>query len=317
MRRSAARFLTPVLVVLLVAGCGGGNAEKETAAEETDGNGLPAITGGYGTKPKIKFDPAEEPPAKTKSAVLVEGKGPKVAKGDLLVADYLGQIYGSKKVFDNSYDRGQPAGFQIGVGKVIPGWDKALVGVKAGSRVVMVVPPAEGYGKEGNAGAGIKGTDALVFVVDVIASHGKGGVDAAGEPVTDLPPGLPKVAGEPGEAPTVTVPKRAAPPKKADATVVVKGTGPGLERGKLTVMHFVAVNWSGQPVSSSWDSGAPQAVPLGAQDQPTPFDVLLGIPIGSRALVVLPPQQGGKAATDSIAVVVDIIAQHGPAKEKA
>ena len=64
--------------------------------------------------------------------------GPKVAKGDLLVADYLGQVYKSGKVFDNSYDRKVAGGVPDRHRRVIPGWDKALVGVKAGSRVLMV-----------------------------------------------------------------------------------------------------------------------------------------------------------------------------------
>ena len=47
----------------------------------------------------------------------------------------------------------------------------ALVGQKVGSRVLVVVPPAEGYGKDGNQQAGIKGTDTLVFVVDILAAN--------------------------------------------------------------------------------------------------------------------------------------------------
>jgi peptidylprolyl isomerase len=51
---------------------------------------------------------------------------------------------------------------------VIPGWDKGLVGQTAGSRVMLSIPPAEGYGKSGASQAGIKGTDTLVFVVDIL-----------------------------------------------------------------------------------------------------------------------------------------------------
>ena len=47
----------------------------------------------------------------------------------------------------------------------------ALVGQKVGSRVLVVVPPSEGYGKDGNQQAGIKGTDTLVFVVDILAAN--------------------------------------------------------------------------------------------------------------------------------------------------
>lgn len=313
MRRHAVLLLSPILCAALVSSCGGG----KTAAEEAQDKGLPTVSGAYGAKPKVKSDPDVKPGKKTKFDVLVKGKGPKVAKGDLLVADYLGQIYATNKVFDNSYDRGQPSGFQIGAGKVIVGWDKALVGVNAGSRVVMVVPPSEGYGAEGNAQAGIKGTDSLVFVVDVIASYGKGGLTKAPSPVLGLAAGLPKVSGEYDERPTITVPKGTTPPKKPQATVLGQGSGPALEANKLTVVHFVAVSWANQEVAASWDAGVPQAVPLGAKDQPSPFDILAGVPVGSRVLVLLPPQEGGKPKTESLAVVVDVIAQNGPAKEKA
>ena len=36
---------------------------------------------------------------------LIEGTGTKVAKGDTTIMDYLGSVYGSKEVFDESYSR--------------------------------------------------------------------------------------------------------------------------------------------------------------------------------------------------------------------
>jgi peptidylprolyl isomerase len=33
---------------------------------------------------------------------------------------------------------------------------------------MLIVPPADAYGKSGQPSAGIKGTDTLVFVVDVL-----------------------------------------------------------------------------------------------------------------------------------------------------
>ena len=58
----------------------------------------------------------------------------------------------------------------IGEGQVIPGWDTGLVGQTVGSRVMLVIPPADGYGSAGDSQAGIKGTDTLVFVVDILAA---------------------------------------------------------------------------------------------------------------------------------------------------
>jgi peptidylprolyl isomerase len=37
--------------------------------------------------------------------------------------------------------------------------------------VVIVMPPADGYGAKGNPQAGISGTDTLVFVVDILKTQ--------------------------------------------------------------------------------------------------------------------------------------------------
>ena len=161
MRRAIAALVLLPLLVLTGCGSDSSSSDDEPAAK----SGLPKVAGEYGSKPTFTFE--GEPPAALESEVLREGTGAPVAKGDLLVGDYLGQVW-KGSVFDNSYDRKQAAGFVIGAGKVIPGWDEVLVGVKAGSRVLMSIPPDKGYGSQGNTQAGIKGTDTLVFVVDIV-----------------------------------------------------------------------------------------------------------------------------------------------------
>ena len=54
--------------------------------------------------------------------------------------------------------------------------EAGLVGVPVGSRVMLVIPPQDGYGSAGQASVGIKGTDTLVFVVDVLdaVNHNSG-----------------------------------------------------------------------------------------------------------------------------------------------
>ncbi len=285
-----------------LAACGGGS-----------GSDLPTASGKFGDKPKIAITKDSTPAKTLESTVLTEGDGPAVEKGDLLVADYLGETYANKKVFDNSYDRDVPAAFPIGTGSVIPGWDKILVGAKIGSRVLMVVPPKQGYGKKGNEQAGIKGTDTLVFVVDLIARYPKTGTEQKNTPVADLPAGLPTVKGDPGSEPTITVPADATPPKAPEVTVLATGTGPEVAKGKLAVVEYTAVDYSGKALSSSWQQG-PQGVPIGGE-QPSPFDLLEGVPSGSRVLLTLPAQTGADATSGSVAVVIDLLGLHGPAKE--
>ncbi|MDF1602460.1 FKBP-type peptidyl-prolyl cis-trans isomerase [Nocardioides sp. YIM 152315] len=117
----------------------------------------------------LDFSKAPEPDGKLKSATLIQGEGDVVEKGQTITVNYVGQVYGGKEPFDESYS-GEPASFAIGVGQVVPGWDKTLVGQKVGSRVVMALPPKWGYGSKGNPQAGIKGTDTLYFVADILAA---------------------------------------------------------------------------------------------------------------------------------------------------
>ena len=117
----------------------------------------------------LDFAGAPKPDGKLRSAALIQGDGATVKSGQTITVDYLGQVYGGKKPFDESFSK-EPASFGIGTGGVIPGWDKTLVGAKVGSRMLLAIPPQQGYGSEGNEGAGIKGTDTLYFVVDILAA---------------------------------------------------------------------------------------------------------------------------------------------------
>jgi peptidylprolyl isomerase len=117
----------------------------------------------------LDFAKAPKPNGKLRSAVLIKGTGPAVKKGQTITVNYLGEVYGGKAPFDESYSK-TPATFGIGEGQVIPGWDKTIVGQNLGSRLVLAIPPKDGYGKKGQPQAGIKGTDTLYFVVDILAA---------------------------------------------------------------------------------------------------------------------------------------------------
>jgi peptidylprolyl isomerase len=292
-RRIAAILLVPAL---LLVGCGGDSGDSSNSETTSTAGGstaaAPTVSGEFGKKPTVT-PPSSDPSKTLVQTVLKEGDGEVVKKGDLLVAHYLGETWAEKKVFDNSYDRGQPAGFGIGIGAVIPGWDKALVGKKVGDRVLLSIPPADGYGDQGNADAGIKGTDTLVFVVDIVNTF-HNDLAATGTPAT-VPAGLPKVTGAPGSKPTVTIAKGTKAPTKAASAVVIKGDGAAIDPTKTLVTQVVQADYAtGKTVYESW-SQSPQAIP--AQALPGLFDAMKGQKIGSRVLLVLPSngQQGAAA----------------------
>ena len=147
------------------------NASATGQQVSSGGGSLPKVTAATGTAPKITM-PSSKPPTTLVTKTLVKGSGAAIAKNQTVVVQYVGAIWRSGTVFDASWTRQQPFGFTIAAtpSQVIPGWNQGLVGQTVGSRVMLVIPPADGYGKSGNSQAGIKGTDTLVFVVDILGT---------------------------------------------------------------------------------------------------------------------------------------------------
>jgi peptidylprolyl isomerase len=156
--------------VLIVFDVIGKPLDKPDGKQHAAPSWAPKVESSKGVISGLGFGKAPQPNGKLRSANLYDGTGPVVKKGQTIFARYLGQVYGGKKPFDENFSGDSPATFQIGAGRVIPGWDKTLVGQHVGSEVVLAIPPKEGYGKKGNSQAGIKGTDTLYFVVDIVGA---------------------------------------------------------------------------------------------------------------------------------------------------
>ena len=114
-------------------------------------------------------DAPAKAPKKLEVIPLIEGEGPEVKEGDNVTVDYYGAVWGADEPFDESYSRGTPASFGLTPGGLIEGWVKGLQGVKVGSRVMLVIPPEQGYGPQGS-GEAIPGNSTLVFVIDVLGN---------------------------------------------------------------------------------------------------------------------------------------------------
>ena len=147
-----------------------GKVATEPSGEEREpAKWAPTLIEEGGTITGLDFTDANKPSENLLDTTLVKGDGPVVEKGQTIAVDYLGQVYDAKKPFDESYAK-QPTSFPIGTGAVVKGWDQGLVGQTVGTRVILSIPPALGYGEEGNEQAGIKGTDTLYFVVDILGA---------------------------------------------------------------------------------------------------------------------------------------------------
>ncbi|ORT59987.1 FKBP-type peptidyl-prolyl cis-trans isomerase [Streptomyces sp. CB03238] len=301
MRRRSLLLAVPA-GLLTLAGCGDDKSDEaktdespstppEPSAKIVEGP-LPAITAGtkFGEKPTVAKG-AGKPSSDLAAKSVIVGTGQKVAKGDILQFDYLGQIWDTAKVFDNSYDRGVPLTMPIGVGQLIPGWDRALPGRTVGSRVELAIPPALGYGTQGNPQAGIKGTDTLVFVVDIRGTF-NGKSSAKGREVAHDNIDLPKVGtNTDGKAPSIDVPKKPAP-KELVAKYVLEGDGPAVKPTDKLLLQYKGVLWDGgKEFDSSYKGGELAQFPLqnlikGWQQG------LAGKKVGSRVMLVVPPELG-------------------------
>jgi FKBP-type peptidyl-prolyl cis-trans isomerase len=164
---------TTLVFVIDVLKTYAGNVSASGATVSSGGGSLPTVTepATAGTAPTVKIPPSSvKPPTTLQVQTLIKGSGPKVTKGEYVIAQYAGYIWRTGKVFNSSWESKAPFGFEIGASpeQVIPGWDTGLEGQTVGSRVMLVIPPKDGYGSSGASQVGITGTDTLVFVVDLI-----------------------------------------------------------------------------------------------------------------------------------------------------
>lgn len=95
-----------------------------------------------------------------------EGNGRTAELGQVVDAQYFGILDATGESFDNSYQRGQPFSFQIGMGMVIPGWDEGFAILSPGSKATLFVPSKLGYGERDSEA--IPANSDLIFYVEML-----------------------------------------------------------------------------------------------------------------------------------------------------
>ncbi len=96
------------------------------------------------------------------------GTGSAVVKaGDVVVVNYKG-AFTDGKIFDNSYERGQPFKVQIGAKQVIPGFEQGVLGMLVGEIRRIFIPANLAYGAQGQGGV-IPPNTPLVFEVELMS----------------------------------------------------------------------------------------------------------------------------------------------------
>lgn len=119
-------------------------------------------------EPEAKVQPERKPPVKDEFKVedLKVGTGAEAKDGSQVKVHYTGTLKNGTK-FDSSLDRNQPFELTIGKGMVIQGWDKGLVGMKAGGKRKLTIPHELGYGEKGQPPK-IPGKATLIFEIEML-----------------------------------------------------------------------------------------------------------------------------------------------------
>jgi FKBP-type peptidyl-prolyl cis-trans isomerase FkpA len=140
----------------------------------------------YATMLQAQTTAPMSPPQTSKSDATVmqlqktdvkQGTGAEAVPGKAVIVHYTGWLYdpaapGQKGAkFDSSRDRQVPFGFVLGAGKVIPGWDQGVAGMKVGGQRTLIIPPDMAYGARG-AGGVIPPNATLIFDVELLEVKG-------------------------------------------------------------------------------------------------------------------------------------------------
>ena len=124
--------------------------------------GLPTVTDKGGV-PEITV-PKTDPPTTLQVQPLIKGKGKKVGENDQITFDYRWVRWSDGKLLEESYTT-EPA--TAALSGLLPGMVKGLTGQTVGSRVLLVIPPADGY-PDGNPTPSVGPQETLVMVVDLL-----------------------------------------------------------------------------------------------------------------------------------------------------
>ena len=119
--------------------------------------------------PQMPMETSKPPQGKLQIGVKkrVEDCELQASKGDSLHMHYRGYLKDGGSEFDNSYKRGQPLIFTLGTGQVIKGWDQGLLGICAGEKRKLIIPPHLAYGEMGSPPT-IPPDSTLVFEVEAV-----------------------------------------------------------------------------------------------------------------------------------------------------
>lgn len=270
------------------------------------------------TTPKVTFEPGSLAADETESKVVTAGDGAELGGTELISFDYATFSGETAEEVGSSY-ASNPVGLDLGDETVLPGLRSGLTGHKIGSRVLLAIPPKDGFGEAGNPSLGIQAEDTIVFLIDIISAVTPL-EEATGTAVAPVA-GMPTVEVTAGEPATITIPEGFAAPDKTVVQPLIQGEGAEVASGQTIRVAYTGVTpRNGETFDSSANSPTGYTeFQIGVGRVIKGWDTgLVGQKVGSRVLLVIPAAEGyGEAGSppsieggDTLVFVVDILAAY-------
>ncbi|MEI5582356.1 MULTISPECIES: FKBP-type peptidyl-prolyl cis-trans isomerase [unclassified Agromyces] len=301
MRLPLALLATATALAVALTGCTAAPDPEASAGPSSD---LIEVEGEFGETPRVDF-PTPVSPSATQCTEVIEGEGDRLVTGQQALvglAVYNGST--GEEIDVTGFGDEDPVPILLSDGG-LPGIRKGLSCASEGSRVVIVAPPADAFGEEGNAQLAVEPDDSLVMVFDV---HRAFLVKADGAPQLTRD-GFPAVVTAPDGRPGITVPDT-DPFEDTEVEVIKRGDGEEVGAGDQVLVHYTGVRWDDGTLleGSTWEQGGPTAVVVGddaaAQGSPPFAASLEGRTVGSQLGIALP---GDESTGGAVFYVVDIL----------
>lgn len=323
LRRPATLLLATLLPAsLALAACGGGDEDL------LEGLDAVSVSGEPGTPPKFDWK-GRLKPEKPQATVLEEGDGAELKDGDVVRVDFtVANGWTHEEHFSSYDDTGLSTLVEVGTekqpqsisGLLAMGFaDQIKAGQTVGSRIAVTAGSDVVFGDYLAsqaatllAGLDIGNEDGLVFVADLTAIAEPSGT------TQKAPAWAPAIVEKDGVPTGLDFKGTPAPSGKLEVATLVKGDGPVVESGQTILANYLGQVPKGKkPFDESYSKGGGLEAVVGGKAASVVkgwSQGLVGLPVGSRVLLQIPPRlgygnkaQGEIPAKSTLYFVVDIL----------
>ncbi len=150
--RTPVFFLAPVILLAFAIAACGSDSEPAAQAEEPFAPVPRTVDKGDGCTVEI-----------TKN-----GTGAVARVGDEVALTYEARVKDAETTFSSTDGWNTPLRVRVGEAGILPGLSRGIDGLRSGTKARIEIPPALGYGDDGNPSAHVPPNATLIFDVEIV-----------------------------------------------------------------------------------------------------------------------------------------------------